>query len=294
MLTAIDPSRDPALAPHIADTAALPSFDAAALATLRFLQDQLPVGAWMVTRVSGADWVVLRVLSSAYPIDDGDVFRWSDSFCSRMVRGQGPRVAVRVDAVPAYVSAPIADLVPIGGYVGIPLTAADGRLLGTLCAIDPEPLPDSAVLLQPMLELQGRLLSSLLDLELQSSASARRPAEVVPLAARDAVLAAWGPRLERHASPASVLLLDGLGALAEPALLRVLAAGETPVRVDDATCAVLLELPEGLAQRRATTLVEQLQRLGIGSRVGVAAVDPRTSDVEAALVRAGRDLAVAV
>ena len=181
MLTALDPSLDPVALPAIADTAALPTFDAAALATLTFLQDELPVGAWMVTRVSGEDWVVLRALSPSYPIADGDVFRWSDSFCSRMVRGEGPRVAVCSDEVPAYLAAPIGGVVIIGGYVGIPLTASDGRLLGTLCAIDPQPLPDRAQDLQPMMELQGRLLSSLLDLELRSVGDAwGRPRASLP------------------------------------------------------------------------------------------------------------------
>ena len=295
MLPVLDPSLDPDVRPVIADTAALPSFDAAARATLRFLQDLLPAGAWMVTRVSGADWVVLRVLSPGYAIGDGDVHVWSDSFCSRMVRGEGPRIAPRAQEVPAYAAAPIGQLVPIGGYVGIPLTAADGRLLGTLCAIDPEPLPEHYREQQPMLELQARLLSSLLDLELDAARQHReRPAEVLPASSLDELLATTGGRLARHASPASVLVVTGVGRLAEPAVLSVLAGGEVAVRLTDDSCAVLLtELSEGLAQRRATAVLEQLHRLGIDVCVGVAGVDPRTSDLHDAVVRARRDAALA-
>ncbi len=54
----------------------------------------------------------------------GDVFAWSDSFCSRMVRGLGPRVAPVSEDVPAYRDAPIGRQVPIGAYVGVPLLAS--------------------------------------------------------------------------------------------------------------------------------------------------------------------------
>lgn len=295
MLSELDPSQDPVVGPVIADTAALPSFDAAARATLRFLQQQLPVGAWMVTRVSGPDWVVLRVLGEGYPVGDRDVFRWSDSMCSRMVRGEGPRVAPSVQAVQAYAAAPIGTLVQIGGYIGIPLTGGDGTLLGTLCAIDPAPLPDRARAMQDMLELQARLLASLLDLELGALRRvAVRPAQVVPPERRDDVMLQVRDEVVRHASPAAALVLAGLRRRDEPALLSALTSGERAVRLDQDLCAVLLpEVPEVLAQRRATGVLEQLHQRGVSARVGVAGVDPRTGDLHEAVERARRDLPAA-
>jgi hypothetical protein len=58
-----------------------------------------------------------------------------------MVQGLGPRIAPRSNDVPAYASAPIAQQVTIGAYVGIPLKRADGELCGTLCAIHPAARP---------------------------------------------------------------------------------------------------------------------------------------------------------
>ena len=87
-------------------------------------------------------------------------------------------------------------------------------------------------------------------------------------------------------------MVGGVGQLAEPALLRVLTLGEAAVRLDAGRCAVLLpDLPVGLAHRRATAVVEQLQTLGIPVQVGVAGVDPRTGDPYDGLQRAERDLA---
>ena len=36
------------------------------------------------------DWIVVNSVDSAYNVHDGDVFRWSDSFCYQMVRDRGP------------------------------------------------------------------------------------------------------------------------------------------------------------------------------------------------------------
>ena len=95
----------------------------------------------MVTRAGGEDWIVLQADDHGYGVQTGDLFRWTDSFCSRMVQGFGPRIAPASDEVPSYASAPIGSQVPIGAYVGVPLTWRDGNLFGTLCAIHPTAVP---------------------------------------------------------------------------------------------------------------------------------------------------------
>lgn len=129
---------------------------------LRYLHDQVGFSIWMVTRVQSDDWIVLHAVDTYYGIQPGSIYRWSDTFCSRMVEGQGPSVAPSSSAVPAYAMAPIRKEFPIGAYVGVPITRDDGSLFGTLCAIDPTPQPRSVADQLPTVELLARLLGRVL------------------------------------------------------------------------------------------------------------------------------------
>lgn len=150
------------------------NFQVAAKAVLKLLHDRLGFQLWMLTRVEQDDWIVLAADDHGYGVDQGDVFRWSDSFCSRMVHGLGPQVAPRAGDVLAYATAPIADQMPICAYIGVPLRRRDGTLFGTLCAIDPQPQMDSVQEELPLIELQGQLLTTILHQELEAQEKARR------------------------------------------------------------------------------------------------------------------------
>jgi len=98
-------------------------------------------GLWMVTKVDGDDWIVMKSKDSAYGVQDGDVFVWMESFCSQMVKGLGPTFAPESDRVLAYAQAEIGRKIPIQAYMGFPLYRENGELLGTVCAIDKSPVP---------------------------------------------------------------------------------------------------------------------------------------------------------
>jgi diguanylate cyclase (GGDEF)-like protein len=195
-------------------------FDAAARAVLQFLQNRIGLGLWMVTRVEGDDWIVLEAADRAYGVAPERVFRWSDSFCSRMVKGEGPRIAPRSAEVPAYAEAPIGRLVKIGSYVGVPLAQGDGKLFGTLCGIDPEAQPDEIARELPMIELLGSLLSSILKTELEATAALRRAERAEAEAEFDTMtgiynrrgwnrlLDAEEARCRRYGHPACVVAID--------------------------------------------------------------------------------------
>lgn len=313
---ALDPCDDLQSRRLASDVTPLPGFDEAASVVLAYLHATFGLGLWMVTRTAGDDWIVLNSAGSTYPVAKGDVFRWSDSFCSRMVRGDGPRVAPRAAEVPAYAAAPMGQLVDIGCYVGVPLTGPDGELFGTLCAIDPEIAGADLVAAQPLFELQARLLSSLLAVELSATREARR-ADIAEQRASvdaltgvlnrggwDALLATEQARSNRYASAASVIVLDldGLktcndarGHAAGDEML-VTAAGvltdscrsmDVVARTGGDEFAVLcVETPEAVAHVVASRLQEQLARAGIAASFGVAALDPRQGDLTAAWQRA--------
>ena len=141
-------------------------FRPAAKELLEYLHRRLGFQLWMVTRTSGEDWVALVVEDQGYGVKSGDVFKWSDSFCSRMVAGRGPRISPESVKVQAYAEAPIARQVPIGAYVGVPLHYADGKLFGTLCAIDPYPQPELIERELPQIEMLASMLEKVLEGEL--------------------------------------------------------------------------------------------------------------------------------
>ncbi len=195
-------------------------FPAAAAAVLKALRQQLGFDLWMVTRTEGDDWIVLQAEDQGYGVREGQTFRWSDSFCSRMVRREGPRIAPEVARVPAYAAAPIGRQVRIGAYVGIPLVAGDGKLFGTLCAIHPTPMPEAVAAELPLIETCARLLSTLLAGDLKAADAARR-AEHAHAAATtddltglhnrrgwDRVVAAEEARCRRYGHPACVVAVD--------------------------------------------------------------------------------------
>ncbi|HSM83175.1 MAG TPA: sensor domain-containing diguanylate cyclase [Nodosilinea sp.] len=155
------------------DDSQLLDFNAASLAVLTYLHDRLGFDLWMVTRTSGNDWIVLHANDQGYGVKAGDVFCWTDSFCSRMIQGEGPRIAPRSDEVTAYVEAPIGQQVKIGAYVGVPLINEDGTLFGTLCAIDPTPQPEAIRQELPLIELLAQLLSKILHADMKAAEQTR-------------------------------------------------------------------------------------------------------------------------
>ncbi|WP_020406442.1 sensor domain-containing diguanylate cyclase [Hahella ganghwensis] len=149
-------------------------FEVACRAVLAFLHDRLGFDMWMMTRANGEDWIILQTEDYSYYIEEGTTLKWTDSFCSLMMENKGPRVAPCSRDIEAYVKAPIARQMNIGAYFGVPVLQEDGRLFGTLCAIDPEPQPQSIEAELPLVELLASLLGSILSKELKALDQERR------------------------------------------------------------------------------------------------------------------------
>src|SRR3978361_1623044 len=97
-----------------------PDFAGASREVLAFLHQRIGMDLWMVSRADNEDWVGRTAEAPGYGVQQGDVFRWADTFCSRMVRGDGPRVAPSTADVPAYAARPFKRQLPIGAYRGAP------------------------------------------------------------------------------------------------------------------------------------------------------------------------------
>jgi diguanylate cyclase len=285
--------------------AGAPDFRRASEEALAFLQSQLGMGLWMVTRVAGDDWIVLTSNDRSYDVHAGDVFAWTDSFCSRMVEGKGPRIAPVSDDVPAYREAPIGRAVPIGAYVGVPLHNDAGGLFGTLCAIDPNRKPAAIEQNLPLVELIANLLSGVLAGELRAEEAQRAAERSQSAANRDhltglvnrrgweTVVTAEEDRCRRHGHPAVVIAIDlndlketndRLGhAVGDRLLCASARAIENAIREHDVAArlggdefAVLaVECDPDAAKLLVTRLEESLEAAGVRAAIGFAARDPR-------------------
>lgn len=267
-------------------------FEACARAVLAFLHRRLGFGLWMVTRTEGDDWIVLQSEDHGYGVEPGMVFRWADSFCSHMVKGNGPRIAPSSAQVPEYAAAPIGQAVPIQAYVGVPLRHADGSLFGTLCAIDPQPQPAAIVEELPLVELLASLLSTTLQMELRVAAEARRAERFEAEALTDAMtrlynrgaweqlLAAEEERCRRYGDSVVVVMVD-LDELKQVNDSRGHAAGDA------------LIVRSAAALRRAVRESDIVARLGgdefgvIGVGCGRAGGEALSRRIEAELAAAG-------
>lgn len=85
------------------DLTTFDDFEAASRATLAYLHQRLGFDLWMMTRIEGSNCIVLQAENHGYNVEEGTVFRWGDSFCSEMVLGRAPRVALRAQDVPLFV-----------------------------------------------------------------------------------------------------------------------------------------------------------------------------------------------
>jgi len=150
------------------------NFEDAAKNVLQFLHNHFDFDLWMITRTTEEDWIVLHAVDNGYNVRTGDCFKWADSFCSRMVKGEGPRIAPRSEEVSVYKSAAIGQQVPIKSYIGMPLYNAGGEIFGTLCAIDPCVQNDAILEHQGLLDLLVSLLNTVLISDLRNIDQQRR------------------------------------------------------------------------------------------------------------------------
>jgi len=195
-------------------------FEVSVAAALAFLHRRLGFDLLMVARTEGDDWIVLQAEDHGYDIASGKVFRWTDTFCSRMVDGRGPRVAPNSALVPAYAEAPIGRQLRIGSYFGVPLVRDDGSLFGTLCAMHPTPMPESIAGEQGLVELLGALLSTILQHEIKTGEASRRAERAEADSQTDALTglynrAGWNRllaleenRCRRYGHPAVILKME--------------------------------------------------------------------------------------
>ncbi len=133
-------------------------FRATAQAVLDYLNEQLPMGFWSITRVENDRQTYLYLNDNTYGLTPGGSQPWPDSYCVHMVAGAAPRIAPDAAAVPLYAAATVNQSVEIGAYAGAPIVEPDGTLFGAICGLDRRARDDLAQF-GPVLDLLAQLLT---------------------------------------------------------------------------------------------------------------------------------------
>jgi GAF domain-containing protein len=158
---------------------AFAGFAEAAQSCLDMLRRRSGVSAWYFTRVEGEGWLVLAAADECYGVRSGEALKWADSICARMVRG-GPCAVTDVATHGPYAAAPIVQR-GIGAYLDVPVRLDHGTI-GTLCGIDPQPVPVNVGCWLPAVRLCAQMLATLCCHEVDLREAQRR-AERAELAA---------------------------------------------------------------------------------------------------------------
>jgi diguanylate cyclase (GGDEF)-like protein len=144
-----------------------------------------------------------------------------------MVEGTRLNLAPDAQNVPAFQDSPLTTEFGVGAYMGVPLQTGDGKLFGTLCAVDTRARPDADEQTLALMQLLASLLSGVLTLELRAEEAERVAERAREESAVDELTGLYNrrgwndlsaieeERCRRYGHPAAVISIDvdGLKAL---------------------------------------------------------------------------------
>ena len=125
-----------------------------------------PELSWVVAAHEQDLWIPLALVDPTYaPLLEIPI-PWHHTHGSKMVTGEGPRVAPRTDDVPAYRSAPTNRELTVRSFIGAPIETTDGRIPAVLCGWAPVEQAEDFADLLPTVEARAADLAALLPTDL--------------------------------------------------------------------------------------------------------------------------------
>lgn len=275
------------------------NFADASAAVVDFLGEKMPMAMWSISRWDGERQVHLEVRDGEYGRVAGTTAAWDDSLCTHAVLGTAPQLAPDAMAVPEYAATPSAAEMPIGSYVGVPITHAGGEVFGTICGIDPERKDQGWKEHEPMLQTLSTLLSTILDAD-RALTTQKRALELAELQVYTDPLTrlldrrGWNRYIEleddryrRFGDPASIVVvdLDGLKQVndtlgyaagdahierAGTTLRSLVRASDIVARLGEDEFGVIAEATPRQAVELVRRLDHGLQRAGVAASIGHA------------------------
>jgi len=124
------------------------------------------MGFAAVARVTEERWIACQVLDRIeFGLDPGDELEIKKTICDDIRKCGHPIVIDHIGADPDWRTHPVPVLYGFESYASFPITFADGRFWGTLCAIDPEPRSLTAPATIAALQLHAAQVAEILSRE---------------------------------------------------------------------------------------------------------------------------------
>lgn len=301
-----DPAAAPVAVLALASTGAAGSygFRATAELVLAYLNANLPMAFWSVTRLENDRQTFLYLDANDYGLAPGESVPWPDSYCVHMVAATAPRIAPDAAAVALYAAAGINRTVQIGAYAGAPIMEVDGTTFGAICGLDRVPRPDLARF-GPVLDVFSELLTTALATDRALHAAQRVSTVASTYANTDALTRthnrrAWEDTIARldeeydtYADPTVIVILDldnlkavndgpGGHSAGDQLLRSAVQVLRRSIRDDDFLARlggdefgiILARTPADLAPAIARRITRALDRAGIPASVGWSPLNP--------------------
>jgi hypothetical protein len=155
------------------------------------------------------DEQVYRVVNGeggSFGILEGGSIPLEETYCKRVIDGRLPNLIPDTWAEDRTASMPITQSAKIGSFASVPLTLADGRLYGTLCAASHESKPGLGYRELQFLQVFARIIADQLEREALQSAARQYEREaavtetlIAAVAARDSYTADHSREVVNHA-----------------------------------------------------------------------------------------------
>jgi hypothetical protein len=123
-------------------------------AALDAAADMLGMEVVFVGGLTAEEFAFERVVGELPGVSEGLTIPRPDSFCHRLLGGAASCTSDAAND-PDYADVPARAQFNIASYVGVPIVAADGRVVGTLCGVDRGHVPVPADALRVLRSLAG-------------------------------------------------------------------------------------------------------------------------------------------
>jgi signal transduction histidine kinase len=149
---------------------------------LRLLCETTGLGFAAVARVTDESWTACAVLDRiGFGLQPGATLDVTTTFCHEIRQARTPVIIDQASIDTTYCGHPTPQRYGFESYIAVPILRRDGTVFGTICGLDPKPLPlrDGAAL--PTLTLFAELVATQMEIEerLEVSRTALLDAEAV-------------------------------------------------------------------------------------------------------------------
>lgn len=225
------------MASHLNDDVALISRIQAVPAMLRVVCETTGLRFAAVARVTDTHWMACAVDDRlGFGLAPGDELALHTTLCDELRDSHKPIVIDHASEDPGFCDHPTPQLYRFESYISVPMFFPDGRLFGTICAFDPQPIPLRDSTAPAMVESFARLLSVMIETELaqqRTEAALLREQEAAEL--RDQFIAVLGHDLRNPlfaiSAGAELLLRRTLEDRSRTVVEHIRASGERASRL---------------------------------------------------------------